>query len=207
MDGELVPICCSGEYLWQCSWWWRNSPWCIFTNNNGTIDTLTVLVSTMPSLLVLTHLRHTAPVGNVYLQHIFFQPVYPCFYSNYRSTSWLQVHLHTVPDEWQLPGSGPAVRDPPKCNSHQYCCSGQHGGVWLSDWPVPQLRLTDRKTQQQRDSLQWSSDEWLCQTGILRHADTVSCHWSVINSDSQWSFHNDGLEFTVSLCPLCISFL
>lgn len=25
MDGELVPICCSGEYLWQCSWWWRNS--------------------------------------------------------------------------------------------------------------------------------------------------------------------------------------
>lgn len=72
MDGELVPICCSGEYLWQCSWWWRNSPWCIFTNNNGTIDTHTVLVSTMPSLLVLTHLRHTAPVGNVYLQHIFF---------------------------------------------------------------------------------------------------------------------------------------
>lgn len=150
---------------------------------------------------------HTARVGNVYLQHTFFQPVYPCFYSNCRSTSWLKVHLHTVPDEWQLPGSGPAVRDPPECNSRQYRCSGQHGGVRLSDRPVPPLRLTDRKAQQQRSSRQWSSDEWLCQTGTLRHADTVSCHWSVINSDSQWSFHNDGLEFTVSLCPLCTSFL
>lgn len=56
--------------------------------------------------------------------------------------SWLQVHLHTVPDEWQLPGPGPAVRHPPECNTRQYHCSGQHRGVRLSDW----VTLTEKRS-------------------------------------------------------------
>lgn len=61
--------------------------------------------------------------------------------------SWFQVYLHAVPDEWQLPGSGPAVWHPPERNTCQHRSPGQHRGVWLGGWLDPQLTNYDPKTK------------------------------------------------------------
>ena len=85
------------------------------------------------------------------------RPLYPRSRSNCWPV-WFQVHLHAVPDEWQLPGCGPAVWHPPECNTCQHQGPGQHRGVRLSDWAAPQLRDTTRLW----DSVTlWQEDSYL----------------------------------------------
>lgn len=79
-------------------------------------------------------------------------------------TLCFQVYLHTLPDEWQLPGSGPAVRHPPEREACQHRCPGQHRSVRLSDWAVRQLRLRHRhhRQQQQNRSVISGWVRWIC---------------------------------------------
>lgn len=53
---------------------------------------------------------------------------------------WLQMYLHLVLDERQLPGPGPAIRHPPECDPAQHRRPGQHRGVRLG---VTELKLVD----------------------------------------------------------------
>ncbi len=156
--------------------------------------------TTQPCLWPSTHRRRpeskqlykktTTTKKRLYVYYCFYCCFLAYFVTDDPCVCWFQVYLHIVPDERQLLGSGPAVWDPPKCDTCQHRGSGQHGGVRLSDWAVPQLsqqRQENKRKLARMSPLQRPTNECdECETVSLSNDDVSHIIKLSLNCDGRF---------------------